>query len=109
MWAVLSTYGLSHGLGAQIAGYIAIFVSVWIATQFVGCTTMSGALGYGLGFTVVHIGLDALVMLPTIGFAVFFTPFVWIGYFIVFITPPISMFYSRQFQRNTTDITATTQ
>ncbi len=94
LWAVLSTYGLSYGLGAQVAGYITVCALVLVATRFLGPLTAVAAIGYGIGFGLMHIVLDALVLLPSIGFSIFFTPFVWVSYFVVAVTPLLYVLYS---------------
>ncbi len=95
MWTVLSTYGLSSGLGAQIVGYIVTFVAVWGATYSIGTTSFLDAIKYGAGFAIVHIALDAVVVLPTIGAAAFYSPYVWIGYAIALLTSLLAMLYIR--------------
>ncbi len=101
LWTFLSSYGLSHGLAAQVIGYVVAFAAVCGASYAVGITTFFDAVKYGLSFAAMHIALDALVIIPTIGVEAFYSPSVWIGYAIVFITPFAFLAYSKVAQRAT--------
>jgi len=89
LWAVLAAYGLSHGIGAQITSYVVTFIAVYLAARSIGNSTLVAAVAYGVGFGVVHIFLDALVVLPAIGLVAFFSPYVWLEYGIVAISPVV--------------------
>ena len=95
LWSLLSAYGLAYGWGAQTISYSLTALVVFGAVRSLGLDSFAFAFRCGVIWTIMHIVLDAMYVIPAAGPAALLAPFVWIGYAIVFFTPAVVVCYGK--------------
>ena len=91
LWALLAPYGLAYGWSAQIASYAVTVLATYIATRLLPVKSTIDAFVAGLTWAGVHLFLDLVYIVPTAGLLALGTPFVWIGYALVVLTPLVTV------------------
>ena len=93
LWSLLAAYGMSYGLGAQIVSYAVTALALAIATRALPIGSLQFAILAGLGWTILHMALDAVYVVRSAGFSAFLSSYVWIDYAVVALSPVAIVFY----------------
>lgn len=102
LWAGLAAYNHAYGWSAQGASYLLTAIVVFAAARHIGITSIKAGILYGIGWTIMHMALDLIYVIPAAGFVAIFTKFGLIGYGMVLIVPSVAAMYDNYMQKKVT-------
>lgn len=101
LWAFFAAYALARGPAPRITSWAATAIVVFYAATLIRPASFKGAIGIGLLWSLMHLALDALYVIPAAGILAFATYNVWINYGIVFLSTIAAFLY--QYMRGKPD------
>src|SRR3989338_4772759 len=103
LWAFFAAYALARGPAPRITAWAATAIVVFYAATLLRPASFKSTLGVGLLWSIMHLALDALYVIPAAGILAFTTYNSWTNYGIVFLSVIIAFLY--QYSRGKTDAT----
>ena len=87
VWSTIVIYGLSGNLLAHV-GMIVVLVALAIfATRSLHVSNEREAIPYAIGWVLIAVCLDAIVIVPTSGWGIFSDWNIWVGYGLLLAVP----------------------
>ncbi|MBP9757496.1 MAG: hypothetical protein KBD06_02760 [Candidatus Pacebacteria bacterium] len=87
VWSGFVAYGLSANILAHIAMIATLVVLAVIATRSLRLLSERDVIPYAIGWALIAMVLDAVVIVPLSGWVVFSDLNVWVGYGLLLAVP----------------------
>ena len=87
VWSTFVVYGLSANLLAHVGMIITLIALAILATRSLRITTEREILPYAIGWVLIAACLDAIVIAPVAGWAIYSDWNIWVGYGLLLAVP----------------------
>lgn len=95
-WSATLIYGLSSGFVALCIRLLVMALITIVAARSLGLSNWKSILEYSVVWALTAIALDAVLLVPFSGWALYASWSVWVGYLLVVLFPLLSAFFHRK-------------
>ncbi|RJQ33205.1 hypothetical protein C4568_04855 [Candidatus Parcubacteria bacterium] len=87
VWRFLLLYGITTGLASRLVMLLVLVIVATLAGHSLRYAKALDILPYAIGWTLIAVALDKLIVFPIEGIAMYMDWNIWVGYILLLVIP----------------------